>query len=104
MPRARKIHRFIASGAVLCLAAFSVPAQPLATAEVPWRSPSLTAGTTGTGDSPVLLAQAQLKETTPVGQAPESQSRPPEVAPIFEQPGVLTAPGRYVLEPSLQYG
>ncbi|MBS0551009.1 MAG: acetate kinase, partial [Proteobacteria bacterium] len=32
--------------------------------------------------------------------APE---RPPEVAPIFEQPGVLTAPGKWIVEPSLQY-
>ena len=40
----------------------------------------------------------------PVGQAPESDSRPPEVAQIFDQPGVLTPPGRLVLEPSLQYG
>ena len=41
----------------------------------------------------------------PVGQAPEKpeESRPPEVAPLFEQPGVLTARGRFVLEPSVQY-
>lgn len=26
------------------------------------------------------------------------------MAPLFEQPGVLTQPGHYVLEPSLQYG
>jgi len=38
-----------------------------------------------------------------VGQAPQQESRPPEVAPIFEQPGVLTPAGKYVLEPSLQY-
>ena len=40
----------------------------------------------------------------PVGQAPESQTRPPEVAQIFDQPGVLTPRGKFVLEPSLQYG
>lgn len=40
----------------------------------------------------------------PVGQAPESQERPPEVAQIFDQPGVLTPPGTFVLEPSIQYG
>ena len=39
-----------------------------------------------------------------VGQAPESNSRPPEVAQIFDQPGVLTPRGRFTLEPSLQYG
>jgi hypothetical protein len=39
-----------------------------------------------------------------VGQAPESNSRPPEVAQIFDQPGVLTPRGTFTLEPSLQYG
>lgn len=50
------------------------------------------------------LAQANTNDAAPVGKAPEAQSRPPEVAPIFEQPGVLTQPGQYVLEPSVQYG
>lgn len=39
----------------------------------------------------------------PVGQAPESDGRMPQVAQIFDQPGVLTAKGKTVLEPSLQY-
>ncbi|MFL6675705.1 MAG: acetate kinase [Massilia sp.] len=39
-----------------------------------------------------------------VGQPPRGTSRPPEVAPLFDQPGVLTAPGKYVLEPSFQFG
>ncbi|WP_260618955.1 transporter [Pseudoxanthomonas mexicana] len=39
-----------------------------------------------------------------VGQAPESDSRPPEVAQIFDQPGVLTSKNKLVLEPALQYG
>jgi TolA-binding protein len=39
-----------------------------------------------------------------VGQAPESDSRPPEVAQIFDQPGVLTPKGKLVLEPAIQYG
>ncbi|KRA44175.1 transporter [Pseudoxanthomonas sp. Root630] len=47
-------------------------------------------------------AQAQSPER--VGQAPESDSRPPEVAQIFDQPGVLTPKGKLVVEPSLQYG
>jgi hypothetical protein len=39
-----------------------------------------------------------------VGQAPQRQdTRPPEVAPISQQPGVLTTKGKWVLEPSLQY-
>jgi hypothetical protein len=39
-----------------------------------------------------------------VGRAPPSDGRPPEVAPIFEQPGVLTPRGKYVLEPAIQFG
>lgn len=40
-----------------------------------------------------------------VGQAPASpqDTRPPEIAPLFDQPGVLTPAGRFALEPSLQY-
>lgn len=64
------------------------------------------------GQAPVLAAQSAPAQATPaarpapqpVGQAPESDSRPPEVAQIFDQPGVLTPPGKLVLEPSLQYG
>ena len=40
----------------------------------------------------------------PVGRPPESDGRPPEIAPIFDQPGVLTPQGKIVLEPSFQYG
>lgn len=63
----------------------------------------------GTATVPMapLLAQSGSQATgapQPVGQAPESDSRPPEVAQIFDQPGVLTPKGRFVLEPSLQYG
>jgi hypothetical protein len=41
----------------------------------------------------------------PVGQAParSQDTRPPEVAPLFEQPGVLSPRGRLTVEPSLQY-
>jgi hypothetical protein len=40
----------------------------------------------------------------PVGRAPQPDSRPPAVAPIFEEPGVLTPRGKFVLEPAIQYG
>lgn len=40
----------------------------------------------------------------PVGQAPQRDDRPPEVAPIFDQPGVLTPRGKLVVEPSYQFG
>ena len=40
-----------------------------------------------------------------VGVAPASgqDAQPPVVAPLFDQPGVLTPKGKYVLEPSVQY-
>ena len=40
----------------------------------------------------------------PVGQAPARDSGPPAVAPIFNQPGVLTPRGKLVIEPSYQFG
>ncbi len=61
------------------------------------------------GDNAKPTSIAQAPATTadtapePVGQAPERPTRPPEVAPIFEQPGVLTQPGQWIVEPSLQY-
>jgi hypothetical protein len=56
--------------------------------------------------SPVAqLEPAQdAPQQQPVGRAPEEDTRPPEVAQIFEQPGVLTPQGKFVLEPSLQFG
>lgn len=41
----------------------------------------------------------------PVGIPPEKpkEQRPPEIAPIFEAPGVLTPRGALVIEPSFQY-
>ncbi len=38
-----------------------------------------------------------------VGVAPSAPDVPP-VVPMFDQPGILTPPGKYVLEPSVQYG
>jgi len=48
-------------------------------------------------------APTAAANTAAVGQAPSS-SRTAEVAPIFEQPGVLTPRGKYVFEPAVQYG
>jgi hypothetical protein len=53
---------------------------------------------------PAQVAQAQSGQGGQVGKAPEKDGRPPEVAPIFESPGVLTPRGHYVLEPSYQFG
>lgn len=49
-------------------------------------------------------APAAGVNTAAVGQAPAAQARTAEVAPIFEQPGVLTPRGKYVFEPAIQYG
>jgi hypothetical protein len=38
-----------------------------------------------------------------VGSAPPQELQPPAIAPLFDQPGILTPKGKYVLEPSLQY-
>lgn len=53
---------------------------------------------------PVTPNLAQQAPQQPVGQAPASDARPPEIAQIFDQPGVLTPHGQFILEPSLQFG
>ena len=55
-------------------------------------------------DANVDVQAAQQGPSTPVGQAPAESSRPPEVAPIFQQPGVLTPKGKIVVEPTYQFG
>ena len=56
----------------------------------------------GVADGPTVTAQATPPK--PVGQAPEKkEERPQEVAPIFQTPGVLTAPGRFIFEPSIAF-
>ncbi|WP_232540090.1 DUF3187 family protein [Azohydromonas aeria] len=54
---------------------------------------------------PAQVAQSDAGAAPqPVGQAPSGEARPAaQVAQIFEQPGVLTPRGKFVLEPSLQY-
>lgn len=65
------------------------------------------AGATRPGDEAQQIAQNQASPapapTAPVGEAPQRQTKPPEVAPITDAVTVLTPPGRFVLEPSLQY-
>lgn len=56
------------------------------------------------GTSQAETAAQQGDALTPVGRPPEQAERPPEIAQIFEQPGVLTPKGRFILEPSLQLG
>jgi len=65
----------------------------------------LPAPVTGSNDNqaqqPVVASQSG-----PVGRAPEpgQGTRTPEVAPIFETPGVLTPRSRLIFEPAIQYG
>ncbi|RJG15077.1 acetate kinase [Massilia cavernae] len=54
--------------------------------------------------APPPARPAVAQKDQPVGQPPRKDTRPPEVAPLFEQPGILTQQGKYILEPSLQYG
>ncbi|WP_313928598.1 transporter [Pseudoxanthomonas sp.] len=70
----------------------------VAQAGAPTRSPHGTQAQT----APATAGDAQAPQR--VGQAPESDSRPPEVAQIFDQPGVLTPKGTLVVEPAIQYG
>lgn len=44
----------------------------------------------------------KIVPTQPVGEAPQPETRPPDVAQIFSEPTVLTQGGKFVLEPSLQ--
>ena len=78
------------------------------------RGGNIAAGGAGASALPMPLAdtytdvqatqQGSAASTTPVGQAPAENSRPPEIAPIFQQPGVLTPRGKIVVEPTYQFG
>lgn len=54
--------------------------------------------------APPAGTSAPVVATQPVGRRPDTDDRPPEVAPIFDQPGVLTPKGKLIIEPSYQYG
>ena len=60
-------------------------------------------GGQATATPAATAAPTPAQVPTPVGQAPDDAGRRADLAPIFEQPGVLTPKGKYVLEPSLQY-
>lgn len=66
--------------------------------------PAATVQAAGPG-TPQVVAQQGQPAQQPVGQAPErsAESRQRDVVTIFETPGVLTPPGKWILEPSLQY-
>lgn len=69
--------------------------------------PNLPAPAAAQPAAPVQAqAQRPARQDPPqqAGNTRQEPNRPPEVAPIGDQPGVLTARGTYVLEPSVQYG
>ncbi|MEC5218376.1 hypothetical protein RCH09_003345 [Actimicrobium sp. GrIS 1.19] len=68
------------------------PAQP---------SGAAVAGTT-TAAAPVA-EQPEAPRSVRVGAAPQRETQPLAVAPLFEQPGILTPKGTSVVEPSIQY-
>ena len=77
----------------------------LAAAVAAQAAPGAQDDATGEGASvDRAVAQGDRPPPQPVGRAPEQDLRPPEVAQIFDQPGVLTPSGTFVLEPSLQFG
>ncbi|MGH8729779.1 MAG: transporter [Burkholderiales bacterium] len=77
-----------------------VPKKELQTQQATGTPPKANSKKRKQASEPPVAVAAQEAED-PVGQAPES--RPPEIAPIFDEPGVLTPRGQLVLEPSLQY-
>lgn len=97
----------------------------LAASAVQRAGPELLAASRGAGATPAGQAPVAQPPVVPQpaprpagpppapaqAQAPAQQqanrqrdTRPPEVAPLFEQPGVLTQRGKYVFEPSVQFG
>ena len=56
-----------------------------------------------TDGSTAAVAADKSQRSVRVGVAPVTDSQAPEIAPIFEQPGILTPKGKVVLEPSIQY-
>lgn len=67
------------------------------------REAALAADLASAGASPGRDEEAAGPRVVQVGVAPPTSDAPP-VVPMFDQPGILTPPGKYVLEPSVQYG
>lgn len=61
-------------------------------------------GVAAAGAAAPAQAEPSNEPQVQVGRAPEEPSHAPEVAQIFDQPGVLTPRGKFVIEPSMQFG
>ncbi|GAB2894380.1 hypothetical protein GCM10027093_32480 [Paraburkholderia jirisanensis] len=76
-----------------------------AQAAAPAQAPAVGAATGAAQNTTQNTAQAEPSAPQqPVGQAPVQDTAPPAVAPIFDQPGVLTPRHQFVIEPSFQFG
>ena len=75
--------------------------QPAPQQTPPKNQPPSTPGPVG-GQPPAARAVAAAQNANPTRN--QKDQRPPEVAPLFEAPGVLTPRGKYILEPALQFG
>jgi hypothetical protein len=98
------------------------PTQAVQPVSAPAPAPAQAAAQQAPAARPVQVARAQPGEQaqqaqataaaaarpvqpgTQVGAPPRRDNAPPEVAPLFEQPGVLTPRGKMVFEPSYQFG
>lgn len=81
--------------------------QPTAVAGVQGRSATAASAANAVPAATAAVGMAPPEpggRTVRVGVAPPEPEAPLQVAQIFEQPGILTQPGHYVLEPSVQYG
>lgn len=75
----------------------SAPPQLVTAGSIPGKAPTAAAG-------PPATTHPGRAESNSVGQPPPDHKRRPEVAALFEQPGVLTPKGKAVIEPALQFG
>lgn len=78
-------------------------AQPPAVVQRPPETRGAPSSTSAARE-PVPEVAPDTRPSVRVGTAPAAAEAPRAVAPLFEQPGVLTPKGTGVIEPSLQYG
>lgn len=99
--RIDELQARLSSLAPVAPATRSEAAQPVKVTTVQSLMEQRAAGPNNAAPPPPAPATPQQ----PVGIPPEQpkEQRPPEIAPIFEQPGVLTPRGTLVFEPSFQY-
>lgn len=108
----------VAPAAVGAAAAAAAAATAAAAAAATPSGPAATPLTATTADSAAATAPAADEAQPPadsasaadtsqravrVGAAPSAEAAPPAVAPLFDQPGILTPKNKWSLEPSLQY-